>query len=112
MSAGKYNILIQQGSTFFKQIVLRGNDSVPVDLTGATIMSQVRETYDSVTPLATMVTAIPTPANGTFTLTIADTVTAAMDFTTGVYDVEVHYADGSVDRVLEGKVVFSKEVTR
>ena len=112
MAAGKYNILIQQGATFYKQIVLRGTDSIPVDLTGATIMSQVRETYDSPGIIATMVTDIPTPTNGTFTLTIADTVTDLLDFTTAVYDVEVHYPDGFVDRVLEGKVVFSKGTTR
>lgn len=111
MAAGKYNILIQQGSTFYKQIVLRDSASVPVDLTGSTIVGQVRETVDSATAINFNV-SIPTPTNGTFILTIADTITAGITYSRGVYDIEIHYPDTTVERILEGSVVVTKEVTR
>ena len=52
------------------------------------------------------------PAEGEITLLASDEVTAALDFSTGVYDLELAYADGTVDRVLYGNVRLSKEVTR
>lgn len=111
MAAGKYNILVQQGATFFKQVSLKDVDGVPVDLTGATIQGQIRENYDSDTSIA-FSTSITDEAGGVFTLTIADETTSTITFDRGVYDVEVHYLDGTVDRLLQGSVVVSKEVTK
>lgn len=111
MAAGKHNILIQKGSTFYKQIVLRGADSVPVDLTGATVMGQVRETSDAVLAAQFDVT-IPTPTNGTIILGLIPSITATIPFARGGYDIEIHYADGRVDRMLEGAVVVSNEFTK
>lgn len=50
--------------------------------------------------------------NGELTMYISATDTAALDFTQGVYDMEIEYANGVVDRILYGNVKLSKEVTR
>lgn len=55
---------------------------------------------------------VTAPDSGEITLLITDEDTAALNFTSGVYDLEIEYADGTVDRVLYGKVALSKEVTR
>lgn len=111
MAAARYNILIQKGSTFHKQIVLRDDNSLPIDLTGSTIMGQIRETIDAATSIPFTV-VVPTPTNGTFTLTIPDETTAGITYAKGVYDLEIHYPDNTVDRLLQGNVVIDPEVTR
>lgn len=117
MAAGKYNILIQQGADFIQQLTIYtvnpdGTRGDPQDLTGCTIRGMVRIRFEDTDPIATFVIQETDLANGTFTLTLSNTVTAALDFQTGVYDVEVQYPNTVVDRVLQGTVVFSREVTR
>lgn len=113
MAAGKYNILIQQGADYLQPITIRNSETgVAINLTGAVITGQVREDYTSATPLASFTVQNTDLANGKFTLTIPASTTTTMSFDTGVYDVEVLYASGQKDRLLQGSVVFSPEVTK
>lgn len=112
MAAGKYNILIQQGADFAQTITLK--DSVlgtPVDLTGATIRGMVRVAYTDAAPQCSFTVENTDLVNGQFTIKIPSATTTTLSFDVGVYDVEVQYASGIVDRVLQGKVVLSPEVT-
>jgi hypothetical protein len=112
-SAGKYNILIQQGADYIETIVIKVKETgIPVDLTGCTIRGQVREDYSSTTALCTFVVENTDLANGKFTLTLSAATTAALSFERGVYDVEIQYPSGRVDRALQGSAVFSPEVTK
>lgn len=43
--------------------------------------------------------------------TLSATETAALTWTEGVYDLEVEYADGTVQRYLQGAVTVSREGT-
>jgi len=113
MAAGKYNILIQQGSDYIQKITVKESVSqLPVDITGCTVRGQVRTAVEDASPVASFVTAITDAANGEFTISLSNVVTAALGFDTGVYDVEIVYPSGVVDRLLQGKAVLSKEVTR
>lgn len=113
MAAGKYNILIQQGSDYIQKITVKESVSqLPVDITGCTIRGQVRVNVEDTTPAASFVTALTDPANGEFQISLTNAVTTALDFETGYYDVEIVYPSGVVDRLLQGKAVLSKEVTR
>jgi len=111
MAAGKYNIVIQQGSDFVRTFqVTKG--SVPVDLTGAEVRGMVRIRFDDENPIATFTVDTADLATGSFTVTLPNAVTEVLDFETAFYDIEVEKTDGTVDRVVQGRVVFSKEVTK
>lgn len=117
MTPGYLAITIYQGATFKRIIRLKDSANAAIDLTGSTARMQIRQAITDTTPLIELTAAnsratITDAANGEITLLIADEDTAELDFVKGVYDLEVEYSDGTVDRVLRGKVRLSKEVTR
>ena len=87
----------------------------PVVLSGYTARMQIRETVEATTTLASLVSPtdiVLDDTNHTITITIAAVVTAAYDFKTAVYDLELVSGTGVVTRLLEGAVIVSDEVTR
>jgi hypothetical protein len=122
MSAGSYNLEIEQGATLSKPIVVQNEDGSGVDLTGFTARLQARKTEASPDVLFELSTAnggieITVTGEGddvesTITLRRTAEVTAALGFGPGKYDLELTAADGTVTRLLEGRVSLSREVTR
>lgn len=120
MPAHKLNLKIDQGATYDKVVTwklgAKGATAVPVDLTGCTARSQIRAEIDSTAVLLDLTTEngrieLGGP-DGTIRILIDATTTAAIDWESGVYDLEVVFAGGRVDRRLAGNVSVSKEVTR
>lgn len=116
MSAGKYNITIEQGATFVLPITWKDGSDQPVNLTGYTARMQVRQYKDSTTTLANVTTEnagiVLGGAAGTVTVTITATQTAAMPAVEGFYDLELVASTGAVVRLLQGSATISREVTR
>lgn len=88
----------------------------PVSLSGFTARMQIRESVESTTTLLSLTTensriALDNTAK-TITLTISATDTAALDFSTGVYDLELVSGGGVVTELLNGNVLLDTEVTR
>jgi hypothetical protein len=115
MAATKYNISVEQGATYIQQITLKdATTGVVRNLTGWTGRAMVRAAFDDTVPLATFAVATGGIA-GTITLTLTSVQTAAFDFETALYDVEI-VQDGTspefVERILQGNVFLSKEVTK
>jgi hypothetical protein len=119
MSAGKYNFIIEQGTTFTLELQYKDSNSVPVDLTGYTGRMQIRPSIGSPTSYLTLSSSIqpdgtgitfPTPVSGTINLYISAISSSQLTFDQGVYDLEI--ATGStVTRLIQGNVQLSKEVT-
>lgn len=86
----------------------------PVDLTGATARMQIRAGLGGAVllELTTENGGLAITGPGTLTRTLSATETAALTWTDGVYDLEVEYADGTVQRYLQGAVTVSREVTK
>lgn len=86
----------------------------PVDLAGATARMQVRAGLGGAVllELTTENDGLAITGPGTLTRTLSATATAALTWTDGVYDLEVEYADGTVQRYLQGAVTVSREVTK
>lgn len=88
----------------------------PVSLSGFTARMQIRETVEAADTLASLTSTGGDIAlddtNHTITVTISATATAAYDFATAVYDLELVSGTGVVTRLLEGEVSVSSEVTR
>lgn len=124
MPAGKYDLTIEQGTTFTAQFTWRIDDgsdppSGPiVDLTGATARMQIRQNttsmnfYVELTTENGRITLAPGNVSPNVSLFISSLDTAKLNFATGVYDLEIVTADGIVTRLLKGNVVMDKEVTR
>lgn len=112
MPAGKYNIIIEQGSTFNNIITLTDRNGVAINLTGSSVVAQVREKKTSIDVLFSFTCAIIDAINGKIKISLTKDQTAALSFKTAVYDLEITYSDNSTKRILEGSVVLSKEVTK
>lgn len=131
MIAGVYNITIEQGSTFGRLISIEQPDLATdptgqtfenFDLSGFTARMHIRRTIDTPTPMITLTTengriainpniaGAPT-RNNEISLMITAVDTAGIT-TSGVYDLEIISAGGTVSKVIRGDVTLIPEVTR
>lgn len=114
--AAKYKITIYQGETFSKVFTWKtGDPKNPVDLTGYTARMQIRKKYGSTVVLLSLTTenggVTLGGVAGTIILNISAADTSSIDWTAGVYDLELISAGGIVKRLLQGTIKISPEVT-
>ncbi|MDH0082750.1 hypothetical protein [Stutzerimonas stutzeri] len=85
----------------------------PVDLTGAKARMQIRAGLGGalLLELTTETGGLAITGPGTLTRFLSAAQTAALAWAEAVYDLEVEYADGTVQRYLQGSVTVSREVT-
>lgn len=126
MASTKYKIKIERGADWERIFTWKNaTTGVPFDLTGCTARMHIRDEVDSATVLDTLTTE-----NGRIVLVDRDnplggvvlggvqilfpnaTSTAYTGWDTAVYQLELIYPSGKVERKLHGPVVLSGEVTR
>ena len=118
MAAYRLDLLIEQGSKFQLEYVVKDSSGAVRDLTGYTARMQARPTIDSDTILFDIEPTIAMDGtDGTVTIFISHIETTDFDWTAGVYDLEIINSDeddgdDEVERILEGGIVVSQEVTR
>ena len=115
MGTVKLDIVVRQGATFELTVQARNADGTVKDLTGYTGRMQIRPYVDSTDVLLDAVvsgTITITSAQGIVAVSVPANITAAMDWSSGVYDLEVFSSAANVIRLVEGNASFSKEVTR
>lgn len=117
MTPGNLDFTIYQGATFRPKVRLRDSQQNPIDLTGATVRMHVKMSYTSSAIFLALTeengrALVTDPVNGEISLYVSAEDTAELAFRSGVYDLEVEYVDGTVDRILQGKVKLSPEVTK
>jgi hypothetical protein len=118
MKPAVINLTIYQGSTFSQKFKWKtGNPATPVNLAGYTARMQIREKIKSPNYIINLTTenggiVITNAANGEFSVEIPATVTASMNFKVGVYDLEFVSSGGIVERLFQGTITLSPEVTR
>ena len=119
MAAGKYDITIEQGATFTLNLSYKNSAGAVLDLSsGYTARMKIREstggtiiasTESGDTPKDTLSIALAASGNNIIvTMTAANTAT--LDFDNAVYDLEL-IAGAAIDRIIEGRVFLSKEIT-
>ena len=119
MAAGRYDITIEQGATFTLPISYKDSNDAVIDLsssytarmkikesTGGTVIAST-ESADS--PKNTLSIALAASGDN-ITISMSATNTAALDFETAIYDLEL-VAASNVDRIIEGRVKLNREVT-
>ncbi len=116
VGSARHDIVIEEGATFILSLSLEDADAQTVDLTGATARMQGRTLWDDTATLFALTSGagdiVVDAAAGSVTVTIPAATTAGYSFDSGVYDMEVVEADGTVLRVCYGVVELSREVTR
>lgn len=116
MTAAVYDFVLEQGTTFRKQLTYTDSAGVAVDLTGYSARMQLRTKITDANIIILLDNAngriTITPTTGVIDLFISDTDTASLTFKTAAYDLEVIAPNGDVTRLLEGTITLSKEVTR
>ena len=126
MAAGKYSFTIEQGATVDFEIAYKDSSGNPIDLTGYQARMQLRPGPGSdilYISLSSSLAADGTglnlsgsgglkpPTSGTIGVYISAVSSSQLSFDLASYDLELASSDGTVTRVLEGKVKLSQEVT-
>lgn len=114
MAAGSYDITCEQGSTFSRTLIVKDADGNLRDFSDYTARMHVRRTTastDTVIELTTENGRLSITSSGEIVLNLDASTTASLT-DGGVYDLEIEYTDGTVERVVEGIFTLDLEVTR
>ena len=111
------NLTIRAGITLIVSFTYQDSSGSPIDITGATIRSQVRACIDDTDSLVDWSTGngafvIIDAANGVFELQLTAATTASYTFESGVYDIEIEFPTGTVNPLVAGRVFVNQMVTR
>lgn len=116
MAAGIYDITVEQGATFRLEATWKDSTGAPVNLTGYSARMQIRETYESEEIIFSFTSTggsiVLGGALGTVVVTGSATDTAKIPMTPAVYDLELEASNGVVTRLLQGRAIITREVTR
>ena len=106
------DISVDQGADFSAEVVVDDSDGTLANLTGYTVAGQIRKTYTSSTAV-NFVCIVSGASTGEITISLSNTVTAAMKPGRYVYDVEItKTSTGYKTRVIEGQVTVNAGVTQ
>ena len=111
MTAGIYDIVIDQGADFSVQLDLKNNGSA-VNLTGFTAAAQLRPTPTSSTKSADFSINFTDRANGQLKLEMTNSTTAGLSPGKYYYDLETTSGGGVKTRFLQGVARVTPNVTR
>ena len=110
MSAGKYDITIEQGSDFSLQLTVQ-DGGVAKNLTGYSVRGQIRTTVDASAIAASFTGAVTNASGGILTVTLPFSTTD--DLSAGMYNYDVElFNGGSVQKLIKGTATVLGEVTR
>jgi len=131
MSAGRYNLYIEQGATFKIDLAYKDSTGDPVDLSYYTGRMQIRPTATSDTVYLTLSSSYNSdgtglhfsgsndnlpPTSGTVGVIIASCTSSDLSWSGDAhYDLELYSGSGDCAytiRLIEGRVRLSNEVTR
>lgn len=115
MPAGRFDITVEQGSTFNLQLAYKTPAGTPVNLTNFTARMQIRADYCSSNWVANCTTEnggiVLGGSAGTIVVSIPATTTEWIEAGQYVYDLEL-VSGSAVTRLIEGRATVTSEVTR
>jgi tRNA threonylcarbamoyladenosine modification (KEOPS) complex Pcc1 subunit len=116
MAAATHNFLIEQGTTFTKSFIWKDSTGSVISLTGFTARMQIRQNVSASSALLTATTENGkidiVDDQGKIIISLSATDTAALNFNTAVYDLELISSASEVTRLVGGTITLSLEVTR
>lgn len=120
--AAKWDICIDQGATWTKEIAFTDANNAPVDVSAWTWQGQIRAYADAPAVLATFVFS-PGSATNKIYVSLSAAVTAALPVPPSgkspvrkvavyIYDMEADQGAGVIERIFQGSASVSAEVTK
>jgi len=122
MAAGKYNFVIEQGTTLNFEIEYKDSDNQPIDLSSHTGRMQIKDKPGGNITHLTLTNTLATDGtgldltqagSGKLKVIISAHSSSLLEFNKASYDLEVATSDTYpiVTRLLQGTVTLDKEVT-
>ena len=112
MSAGKYNLVIDQGSDFALDLVIKQGGTA-LNLSNYSGRAQLRTSVDASSASATFSVTVSNAANGALKMQLPAATSSGISAGQYVYDLEIFTANDSiVKRIIQGDVTLTPEVTR
>jgi hypothetical protein len=105
------NLAVYIGSDFSENFRMVDENSLPVDLTGYSIKSQIKEKQSQDASLIETFNISVAATDGGFTLSLTDTQTSAITKKVGYYDVLLTDGDSIDTYAIFGQVTFVPTVT-
>lgn len=110
MAALPVNLVIEQGTDFEVSLTIKTAGGSAVNLTGYSGVARMKKSYYSQSYTPFSITWVDRP-NGVIKLTLANTVTAALEGGRYVYDLTIESAGAKKTRVIEGLVTVTPGAT-
>ena len=110
MPAGKYDLVIDQGSDYSTTLTLT-KDGSAINLTNYTARAHIRATKESSNYVSFTMT-FPDRAAGQVTMTLPSATSSSMAAGSYVYSLEIETSGGVVTRLIEGSLTLTREITR
>lgn len=112
-----YDLTIRQGDTWRRSLGVADVDGGPVDLTGASARLQIRADPADADDEPVLELAVGDGIDideeaGSIDMTADAGVTAELEPGSYVYDLEVTWSSGDVEKILEGPATVVRSVTR
>jgi hypothetical protein len=105
------NLFVDAGANYSNIITVAASNGQALDLTGYTVASQMRKSYQSSTAY-NFTASVYTAATGKIRLQLTDTQSAAIPAGRWLYDVEITSPSGTKTRVVEGIVTVTPQITQ
>ena len=112
MSAGTYNLVIDQGSDFALDLVIKEGGSA-LNLANYSGPAQLRTSVDASSASASFTVTVTNAANGALKMQLPAATSSGISAGQYVYDLEIYTSsDSIVKRIMQGDVTITPEVTR
>ena len=112
MAAATYNLVIDQGSDFAIDLVVKESGSVK-DLTNYSARAQLRNKKDATDAAASFTCTVISASEGKLKMELPNATSSGISAGRYFYDLEIYTVnDGIVKRLLQGEVTLNQEVTR
>ena len=112
MSAGTYNLVIDQGSDFALDLVIKEGGSA-LNLANYSGRAQLRTSVTASSASASFTVTVTNAANGALKMQLPAATSSGISAGQYVYDLEIYTANDSiVKRIMQGDVTITPEVTR
>jgi hypothetical protein len=105
------NLYVDQGSFYRTYVTVASTTGSPLDLSGFTVASQMRKSYQSSTAYS-FTTSISNPIQGRVRIELSSEQSRQIPAGKYLYDVEVTAPTGEKTRVVEGIVLINPEITK
>ena len=110
MPAGKYDLVLDQGSDYATTLTLT-KDGSAINLTNFTARAHIRATKEA-SNYVPFVMSFPDRTAGQATMTLPSPTSSSMAARQYLYALEIESSSSVVTRIIEGSLTLTREITR